>query len=744
MFFQKIKSARLRVWLLFFFIAISLFTGLFLTILSLDAELVMGRNFVRRLGNQISHNVVSQVEFSIEESEEFISIVKAHMEHEFVGDNSFERVARYLGDHLSKNTSLGSVFYVDAITGKSLIVSPDRGVIENHFERPGSINLKKVANEDGKLFVRQVTPDFPRKGVTQVMKYNYADYASKPLETEEVPDLDFRKRDWYKNAIANADSNTAHWTETYEFKFRGFNNSVFGITATNVIRDKNKNIVAVVGVDIPTDWLSNYLKNSIRKNVTDKDLHGFIFENRNNGGQIIIAHSDEDEVFPTRPDGILKGMCEIHEVKCPIVKDMMVNMPAGFKNTQESPEYSVITFQTRGVEMIGALRDVATRRPPNWVLCLYISNYDLFTKTYSRLYWNLFFTVVIMLGAVLVSLYLAWNASRPLEGLARTAEKIGKMEFNTNIDTNSKILEIRELSGSMNRMKIGLQSFTRYLPKGLLNTLFETGQGAKPGGVERKVTISFTDIVDFTHYAEKLPPNDLVMQLNEYLGCFSSVVLENEGTVDKYIGDAVMAFWNAPLKCQDHPFKACKAAIRGMQRLQILQSRWLEEGKPVFKARVGVNTGNAIVGNIGTEEHLNYTAVGDTINLASRLEGLNKTYGTKILITEATLSEVSDRVVFRPVDLVVVKGKGIRVMVYELLGLKGEMEPEVEQQSLEFAVAHKKYMAKDWSGALELFVKISLKSPADGLVALFMQRCRDYLQNPPGADWDGSQEFKTK
>ena len=144
MFFQKIKSARLRVWLLFFFIAISLFTGLFLTILSLDAELVMGRNFVRRLGNQISQNVVSQIEFSIEESEEFISIVKSHLEHEFVGDNSFERVARYLGDHLSKNTSLGSVFYVDAITGKSLIVSPNRGAIDNHFERPGSIDRKST------------------------------------------------------------------------------------------------------------------------------------------------------------------------------------------------------------------------------------------------------------------------------------------------------------------------------------------------------------------------------------------------------------------------------------------------------------------------------------------------------------------------------------------------------------------------------------------------------------------------
>jgi len=123
---------------------------------------------------------------------------------------------------------------------------------------------------------------------------------------------------------------------------------------------------------------------------------------------------------------------------------------------------------------------------------------------------------------------------------------------------------------------------------------------------------------------------------------------------------------------------------------------------------------------------------------------LNKTYGTRILITEATLSEVRERVVVRPVDLVAVKGKGIRVMVYELMGLKGEVSSDVEHQSQEFAVAHKRYMEKDWSGALDLFVNISLKSPTDGLVALFIQRCRDYLQNPPGAGWDGSQEFKTK
>jgi len=390
------------------------------------------------------------------------------------------------------------------------------------------------------------------------------------------------------------------------------------------------------------------------------------------------------------------------------------------------------------------VRDLFPGRPPQLVVCIYMSKHDLFANAYARAKWNFFATLLVMGLSGLASLLMSRATSKPLEGLAVSADKIGKLDFAPRLGMQSRIFEVRNLSNSMQRMEIGLQSFIRYLPKSLLQNLFETGQGAKPGGVERLLTISFTDIQDFSHFSELMPPNELVFQLNQYLACFSSVVLQNEGTVDKYIGDAVMAYWNAPNECQDHAYLACVAAVRGMQKLEELQKTWASQGKPIFKARVGINTGNAIVGNIGTEEHLNYTAIGDNINLASRLEGLNKTYGTRILITEATLSEVRERVVVRPVDLVAVKGKGIRVMVYELMGLKGEVSSDVEHQSQEFAVAHKRYMEKDWSGALDLFVNISLKSPTDGLVALFIQRCRDYLQNPPGAGWDGSQEFKTK
>jgi adenylate cyclase len=349
-----------------------------------------------------------------------------------------------------------------------------------------------------------------------------------------------------------------------------------------------------------------------------------------------------------------------------------------------------------------------------------------------------------MIISVVLSIILARSASKPIESLVLLSQKIGKLDFTHKVRADSKIIEIKNLAHSMNLMQIGLQAFTQYLPKDMLKSLFDAGTGATPGGKEKDVSIMFADIENFTHYSESLSPNDLVFQLNEYLGCFSSVIIRNEGTVDKYIGDAVMAYWNAPRDCDDYAFKACKTAIQGLQKLSFLQQKWARLNKPIFNARVGINTGDVVLGNIGTQEHLNYTVIGDNVNLASRLEGLNKVYNTTIMISDVTLKACGSRLITRPIDLVGVKGKDKKIIVHELLGIAGEASESTIKFCTDFKTAFAAYVKKDWSVGLILFQKLASENPDDKLSQIYVDRCRDYQQNPPDASWDGGYQFHEK
>jgi adenylate cyclase len=216
------------------------------------------------------------------------------------------------------------------------------------------------------------------------------------------------------------------------------------------------------------------------------------------------------------------------------------------------------------------------------------------------------------------------------------------------------------------------------------------------------------------------------------------------GTVDKYIGDAVMAFWGAPIKREDHALLACRAALKCQRVIRKLCKRWQAEGKQEFNTRIGICTGEIIVGNIGAEQRLNYSVIGDSVNLTSRLEGLNKEYKTGIIISEDTWRHCSEHIEARLIDFVAVKGKLEPIRIYELIGEKGDISPRQKESLKLFSRAIDAYLHADFHGAFELLRELQAREPGDAISALYISRCEEFIRSPPGPNWKGYHEYTPK
>lgn len=258
------------------------------------------------------------------------------------------------------------------------------------------------------------------------------------------------------------------------------------------------------------------------------------------------------------------------------------------------------------------------------------------------------------------------------------------------------------------------------------------------GGEAREMSVLFSDLRGFTSLSEKLKPEELVRILNEYLTEMTDVVFAHEGVLDKYIGDAVMAFWGAPIDAPDHALRAVRTAVRMRDRLHELNTsgRWPVDIE--LRLGVGVNTGAMVVGNMGSRKRFDYTVMGDTVNLGSRLESLNKEYGTEIIVSESTAVVVRDEFTMRELDLVAVKGKKEPVKIFEVIGKKGSVNDAVMKFIEYFERALTLYRAQKFSEAREIFHQLAHTHHDDVSVRTFIDRCESFLENPPASEWDGT------
>lgn len=291
-------------------------------------------------------------------------------------------------------------------------------------------------------------------------------------------------------------------------------------------------------------------------------------------------------------------------------------------------------------------------------------------------------TVFAMIAAAIaIELVIIYLLSRyiaqQIGAISQLFNSARRLSFATGATRRSFINELADLQGGFALLQNALSSFAKFVPSDVVTQFIASGEPVTPGVKEHMATIFFCDLEGFSGHAEKLTPDRLLAQLTQYFAAMTGAIADEHGTIDKFIGDAVMAFWGAPAASEDHALRACAAAIRAKRRMERLQATWRADDQPVMKVRIGLHTSAVLVGNIGSPERLSYTAIGDGVNVASRLEGVNKELGSAVCISDAVVAALGGRAIARPLRSIRVKGRDQELMVYELLAISGTDDPEL-------------------------------------------------------------------
>ena len=552
-------------------------------------------------------------------------------------------------------------------------------------------------------------------------------YPDGPFDvTENWDAYDIRERPWYTEAKK---AGTAVWTESYPWipdlygtvLFPDLDGSVFyGITyAAPVFNDGQ--LVAVVSTDLALNQLSDYLKSL---DIGERG-YAFIIERRRDRSEHIIAHPKSQLLVSQSTQTKEQQLAQVPQFFDERVRKFVERIEEDHSRPS-SVVSGPVPVRIRDEDELWLGQHMCHsdgEAPPDWVICTLLPEDEVM----GRIHQHTAVAVVIFLAVVSIvvgfSYYFASQVSLPLEAMAQEAISIGKLKLDANDPPDSIVCEVDLLSRSLESMKTGLRSFRKYVPSDLVESLMGSGQEAAFGGELREITIFFSNIAGFTTITEKLPPNEIVELMREYLSAMSDEVANAGGTVDKYIGDAVMAFWSASQNTPIHARAACQAALGSQKQLRELHDKWTSEGRVTFDMRIGIHTG-------------------DAVNLASRLEGLNKQYSTAIMISEHTY-QAANGVLARPIDLVSVKGKSEAVLVYELLAMDDSDSELAELVNLHKS-AMEKYCKQDWSAALAIFEQVLKMRPDDPPASQLVKRCRQYQATPPESNWDGVFRMQTK
>ncbi len=480
---------------------------------------------------------------------------------------------------------------------------------------------------------------------------------SRTVTKREVNDYYAPDREWYRAALAAPGRHV--WTDIYVFSVTrrpGLN------AAITVEREGSGALMGVLSIAIELDRISHYLANlpSLRSGAA------FLLDRDGR----LVAFPDAEEVTRQAEGTGEPELRPLNEARHPLLALAASGIAAnGLDLSTLAAARQVVATDAAGARWF---LTVAPAAREGWVVGTVIPEAD-FMATIRANYMKLALAVgaaLLLVGfsAIVISRSLL---VRPLAGLVDETEKIARFDLDAVRPVESSVVEVAALSDAIGRMSRGLGSFRRYIPTDLVKALHEKDVVAELGGQRRTMTIMFMDLEGFTTISERLG-HRVAPLLADYFGAMTRAIQRHGGTIDKFIGDGVMAFWGAPAYDEEHPLHACRAALDCQAEMDRLRKEWTARGLPAPRLRIGLTTGRVVVGNFGSEERLNYTVIGDPVNLAARLEGMNRGYGTGIMISKETWELVKYDMLARRIDVVKVKGKDEPTTLYELLAPRDE------------------------------------------------------------------------
>lgn len=513
---------------------------------------------------------------------------------------------------------------------------------------------------------------------------------------------DARTRPWYVQA---KNSRKVIWTDIYEF----YPHLGLGITTAAPVIAKDGTFRGVFGLDISLEYLTRFVSG---QNITA------------NGYSFIITRGEDLVAYPHRPPFTMVNaasgkLFNVHQAHLPFIDESLDI----YKQTGQSE--IILKYQHK--TYLVTYRPVGDIAPQGWLIGVVTPRSDLIGMLKEIRYISVLVSLFILLLGILVVSRLVTRIVSPINELVKETDRIRQFDLEGDVRLRSRIKEVVFLRNAVRAMKRGLRQFQLYVPKTLVRQLIQSGREISQGGEHKQLVVLFSDIQNFTSISHHMEANQLMVHLCEYFEALSQIILEEGGTIDKYMGDSVMAFWGAPITQESPWMNAARAALKIQSSVSDLNTQWKKQGKPRLITRIGIHMGDAIVGNLGSSERLNYTAIGDTINITSRLEGINKVYHTSIIVSEEVYLQIRDKFVLRMVDCVTVRGRSGTICVYELLGDDPKkLGFDIDAYRKEFDKGFTAFKLLELEKAKMYFQNCLKIYPDDNLAPVFIHKCEKH------------------
>jgi adenylate cyclase len=619
---------------------------------------------------------------------------------------SLVRSAAVVGDEqtdfYSDNRSLK--YFLSMLLHSEKIVSVYDGMADGSFRQARRIDPTveiqgKPPPEGVKYAYRWIEPP---KGSTPVDHYVFLDANEKELaRSDQATTYDPRTRFWYR-LTAREDSLVI--TDPDVFAALG----LIGFTVAAPFHADGK-VVGIAAIDLTLDGLSEYLA---ERKISPGTL-SYILDHQGR----VIANSERAKTYTNE-----NGQVELQHIT-----SLGTELPAIAFSSRPRQNETLFSFSHAGQRYVASISTLPPQFGKRWQLFIITPLRDFTSALDSNNNRLLIFGLIAIALQILVIYFLSTVISSPLEKLALKVAKIEELSGQNLPPLESPIREVAILSKAIDTLDTAVKSFAAFVPVGLVKQLLESDQKLELGGHSRFLTIFFSDLEAFSTLSEELPAQDLLLRVSAYLELVTRIVNEEAGTIDKFIGDGVMAFWGAPALLEDHAWHACVAALRIQRGMTVLNDRWNEQELKPLNIRIGIHSDAVLVGNLGSKERMGYTVIGDGVNVASRLEGINKEFGTRVCISHSVFKEAGERLCVRPIDDVVVKGRRAKIPIYELMGVFGvdpqlEPDPRTVRLCKLTRLAYEALAQEEFALALERYHEVLAEFPEDTVALELVRR----------------------